>query len=451
MSFGALPDAQSDYTIESAVLATNRTGSGLEESYDISRLITDFEIYEHLNKPYLTGNIVFSNPYGIVQKMDMQGGETLNLSIKANNAIDFKTITKKFYVENIKHIVSPNQDNACAFRIVEDVAFISSLNNVNKSYTGSPASIIQKIMRGYLNKNVILSDNVYQNNMKVIIPNLHPLDAAKWISDKATNVDGLPFYFYSVFGDDNIRFYNLGTLLKADIINKKSPYVYWQSASQSPGLSQYTTVQSFTSGDNDNLLQLIRSGAVGSNYKFYDSLTGQYKEVKFNVGNDVFENLSRKEYFDTNQRRFNFGPNMKVNEIEIADYESKSINYISSSSSYKNFGDYKTIGQELDEGDYRKRVVGSAIKNFMAKTPMTIQVNGRDYISGKEGNSHFTIGNKIRFLVLDPLTEKLERASIDKKISGDYIIYAAKHAFKKERYDIQLLCTKLASYTGEPL
>ena len=447
-TFEALPDGQTDYNIEYAVLSTNRTG--LESSYDISRLITDFEIYEHLDKPYLTGNLVFSNPYGVVESLDMQGGEKLTLSIKSTHRYaDARSITKVFYVENIRSIGGPDQIESVMLRIVEDIAFISSLKNISRSFSGSPSTIIQKILLGYLNRSLLTNEETYQDKMKVLIPNLHPIEAISMIKNKATNIDGLPFYLFSTFADDNLRFYNLGSMMKKKVMNKR-PYVYWQSASQSLN-SNFVTVQSFTSGSNDNLLQLIRSGAIGSNYKFYDTLTGTYQEVNFNAGNDVFDNLSRRDYFDDNQRRFVFGPDMTVDDIKVADYEANSLSYISSSSTYKNFGDYKTINQETDEGSYRKRVISNSIRSFMTKTPMTIQINGRDFIQARAGEDpNYTIGNKIRFLMLDPLTDKLERASFDKKKSGDYIIYAAKHSFKKERYDIQLLCTKLASYVEDP-
>lgn len=447
-TFEALPDGQTDYNIEYAVLSTNRTG--LESSYDISRLITDFEIYEHLDKPYLTGNLVFSNPHGVIERLDMQGGEKVTISIKSTHKYaDSIAITKVFYVENIRAIGGPDQIESVMLRIVEDIAFISSLKNISRSFSGSPSTIIQKILLGYLNRSLLTNEETYQDKMKVLIPNLHPIEAVSMIKNKATNNDGLPFYLFSTFADDNLRFYNLGSMMKKKVMNKR-PYVYWQSASQSLN-SNFVTVQSFTSGSNDNLLELIRNGSIGSNYKFYDTLTGTYQEVNFNASNDVFNNLARRDYFDDNQKRFVFGPDMTVDDIKVADYEANSLSFISSSSTYKNFGDYKTINEETDEGSYRKRVISNSIRNFMTKTPMTIQVNGRDFIQARaDDDPHYTIGNKIRFLMLDPLTDKLERAAFDKKKSGDYIIYAAKHSFKKERYDIQLLCTKLASYIEDP-
>ena len=77
---------------------------------------------------------------------------------------------------------------------------------------------------------------------------------------------------------------------------------------------------------------------------------------------------------------------------------------------------------------------------------MTMVVAGLDFI---DGDKHSTIGNNIRVEVLvssnpennvgEPLT--------DKKKSGDYLIFAAHHMFKRGiRYDLKLSCVKLANY-----
>ena len=37
-------------------------------------------------------------------------------------------------------------------------------------------------------------------------------------------------------------------------------------------------------------------------------------------------------------------------------------------------------------------------------------------------------------------------AEIDSKLSGDYIIYGTQHSFKKEKYDLKILCAKIANF-----
>ena len=60
---------QRGYTILSAILSTDRTG----QSVDIAPSILDFDIYEHLDKPYLTADFVFNDIYGLVNLFAVQG------------------------------------------------------------------------------------------------------------------------------------------------------------------------------------------------------------------------------------------------------------------------------------------------------------------------------------------------------------------------------------------
>ena len=53
-------------------------------------------------------------------------------------------------------------------------------------------------------------------------------------------------------------------------------------------------------------------------------------------------------------------------------------------------------------------------------------------------------------LLIESIEETIKTPKFDKKKSGDYIIYATRHKFSAERYDIKLLCTKLASYLEDP-
>lgn len=443
-------ESQSDFIIERAVISSNRSGNTEQTGYDIARVITDFEVFEHLDKPYLTGNVLFIDKVNILQRLDIQGGEQFSIRIKSSLNED-SVIDKTFFIEKINTAVrSADQEEVVSLRLIENIAFISSVKNVNKSFTGSPQQIVEQLLYSYLNKDVSTSQPPYQSRMKVIVPNMNPLEACVWIKNKSTNIDGLPFYLYSVFGDDTIRFNDLGTLLRADIINKKAPYAYWQSASQSMMSAKYTVVQSYSLKNHDDLLSLVRSGVVGSENNFYNTMNGTFQHVKFNVATSAFKPLIENDYFDDNQRKFNFGPSLKIDDQEIANWNSRVISRVSSANTYKNIGDYKTLEEENSAGGYEKRIIGNALKYFMTKNPIEIQVYGRDFIIHEKNRKHYTIGNKIRFLILDSLIDTGEEPKFDKKKSGDYIIYATRHKFSAERYDIKLLCTKLASYLEDP-
>jgi len=74
---------------------------------------------------------------------------------------------------------------------------------------------------------------------------------------------------------------------------------------------------------------------------------------------------------------------------------------------------------------------------------MEIIVDGKDFMTGRD---HSTIGN---ILSIDLLSSNLElinnstRSAVDRRRSGNYLIYSARHIFRKEGYDIRLSCVKV--------
>ena len=65
-----------------------------------------------------------------------------------------------------------------------------------------------------------------------------------------------------------------------------------------------------------------------------------------------------------------------------------------------------------------------------------------------EGKEHLTVGRIINLRFISNLidaTENGANVNIDKKKSGEYLIFSARHMMKKENYNIGLTCVKLAN------
>ena len=94
-------------------------------------------------------------------------------------------------------------------------------------------------------------------------------------------------------------------------------------------------------------------------------------------------------------------------------------------------------------GEEITRCFEEAIKGFLGKTPITIVVRGRDFITA---DANYSIGKSIRINFLDNRAFTEEGGStLDKKKSGDYLILSAKHSFKLEKIDTTLVCGKIGS------
>jgi hypothetical protein len=80
----------------------------------------------------------------------------------------------------------------------------------------------------------------------------------------------------------------------------------------------------------------------------------------------------------------------------------------------------------------------------MLKSPLEIVMPGFDFL-GRGPN--ITIGRQIRcnFLKNDPNLITGSSDALDKKRSGDYIIYACRHIIKPEKYCVALTCVKLGN------
>ena len=73
-----MSQSESSY-VKSIILDSER----IEESLDIGSSVTDIDIFENLNKPYLTGTMVFVDNSAVVEGVDILGGETVTVIIKS--------------------------------------------------------------------------------------------------------------------------------------------------------------------------------------------------------------------------------------------------------------------------------------------------------------------------------------------------------------------------------
>lgn len=440
---------QTDVLITSAVISNDRLSE--TNRIDIAKVITDITIYEHIGKPYITADILFLDQENILQDVDFQGGEKLTITmVHSENKLDGFEIKKEFLIDYVNKVVKTDERNEAVFiHCIEYHTFESSVQNISRAYKGKPSVMISKICDEYLNKIVEVDGDDAVSDMKVIIPNLHPVEACIWLKNRTNSFTGTPFYFYSTLALDKLILKDLGSMLTQKPINSAAPYVYAPSVQVSPAsMQRFYAIQDFAYEKSDNLLKLIRDGLVGSQYRFIDTMTGTTKKVDFRVDDDVFFNLAQENILGGDNKKFVYGPEYAVKNKKISNYNSTVISEISSTGAYKQGGtDFKSYNDFDQASEHKRKVIGKALQHFLAKAPISITVNGREFLTG---DANYSIGQVIRIVFLDNTQELGEnRPIIDTKKSGDYIICGAKHVIKYERFDTVLLCGKLASFGDE--
>jgi hypothetical protein len=433
----------SDFIIESVLLFSSRT----IEPIELKNSVSDLEVYEHLNKPYLTASINVVDGQRLFDRFDFQCAENVLISIKRSQASP--EYVKTFIIEKIIKSNKVNETTeVLTLHLIEETLFKSNLQNVNKALTGSPYEIIKKISYDYLDKTTkMLGEADYQKDIKVIVPNLHPMEAMTWIKDRATTTEGYPQYLFSSFASPYLFYADLGSILSQPVINENLPYLYSQNATQVAGDQKFFAIQSYTYENVENTNYMISKGVVGAKHTFIDTMGNQVFDVDFNI-HDELKNIVESK--NSRQSDLNLSDKFLNDGKRLSDYTSRVITNISTNGAYRILdGSYNTYGEERDVGGHKKKVIAMALKHMLAKTPITIQVNGRDYLSGEgSGPKHRSIGAMIKIIFLGngDAESSNKGVSIDPFKSGDYIIYSIKHRIQANRYDTIMTCVKIANY-----
>ncbi len=447
MAYGKENYQADSYLLTKVELFSDKLVEGA--SVRLERVVSDIDIYEHLDKPYLTADIIILDNAGLFDQVDLIGGERIEISFKRPDT-ECKEITKLFVIQKINTSAKvSDQADVISFKLVESIAFTSVALNVNRSYNGRPYDIINNILSEYLDKKLSDDNPTHQNKLKLIVPNMSPLKACEWIKDRAVSEDGLPFYLHSSLVKDELNFIDLGSLL-VDNSPFRFPYNYTLTMSDYSKTENQLTdsynILKYDYKDTEDLMQLISLGNVGSRHGFYDSFTMKMKEVNFNVNEDLFKPMIDRNQLKSGQQTYIYSEELKIKNTPLHEILSETITAIGSSGIYYNgVSSEKSLDEEDSKESYLKRVKARTLKNFTTKSPISIIVPAMNFIEGKE---HLTVGRIINLRFISNLidaTENGANVNIDKKKSGEYLIFSARHMMKKENYNIGLTCVKLAN------
>lgn len=417
--------------------ATITAGDGVQK-YDISASITDVVIYEHIDKPYLTGTVTFLDTLGVLDKVQFKGLEEFLFVAKFPEDAS-PPINTKFIIDAVVD-TAKNNDNSelITLHFIEEIGFISSFLNVNKAYQGSSREIVEKIIQdNFPDVNLSKADeDEAKYNMQVVVPNMTPLQAANWIKDRTTSDFGTPYYLFSVLTQPKIlHFLPLSTLISGAPIDPKREYRYSQSTTQyattsKDGADQYYDIKNYNQVPLE-ISELIDEGLISSKQGFWDTALSADLGGTFEIENTIsLVPGFKKENFKFKNKYQHLGQDLNT----LVSRKNYAIH-----SSYP-YPDYVSF-RELE--NLNRTLTAKAIRNILVTGAIDISVSGRTFcIQGKNR----TLGNIIplRFLNNEtPTTTQSIDDITDKVKSGKHMIYAVRHNIKIERYDVTLTCVKL--------
>ena len=433
---------KSSYELDQVLLESER----MPKPVELKNVVTDIDIYEHLDKPYLSAEMVVVDQTNLYETANIIGGEKITVTITSSKLDVSVPITKTFYVADVRVKYVNDDSQIIIFELIEDIAFLSNLFNVNRFYNGKCSKIIEKIAKQYFGKEVDQLNKDFQH-IHLIVPNMDPINAMTWIRNRATTTEGYPFYLHSVFANDKLYLRDLGTIFSDPVINPNRKFK--NDVASADSMDNHMIIRhKFTS--YENIFKMIAKGLVGAQYQYIDTTQENTRKFAFDVRKDIYDTLISKGVMQ-GQDNPEFSELFKVNGKSFNKFKSRNITMVGGSNAQRDF--FKdangndtwnnSYSESKTSAGYKQQIIARAMDNIMKRSSLEMIVSGLDFL---DGDKHSTIGNNIAVEFTKSSADRNRASSqVDTRRSGNYTILAARHMFKKERYDIALSCVKLGN------
>ena len=279
-----------------------------------------------------------------------------------------------------------------------------------------------------------------------------PFDAALWICSTMSTELGLPYFLFATLNDAperpgvNIQLKSLEEMLRNPAWNKEAPYrfsaAYNLAESYLGDDKNIFNVGAYSGFNKENVFSLMAKGATAGLYTITDITSGQQITYSFNV-DKLFQDLLNMEIIDQDHEPV-FHSQYEFKGKLMNEYNTFNSHIIVGNESYNGVAN---IYEETTVGAYRLQACKNALHNMIMKSSINIRVPGVMYMTG----TNASIGRQIDFIYPANNTNVISQSFasevdvVDKKRSGTYIIYTARHHFLNTQHNVDMSCVKLGN------
>ena len=446
----ANPKSQ-QFKLTKAHISADRFGGFENRFYDVKNQVAEINIYESIEEPSLTGTIAIVDDKSLYELINFNGTERIRLEMAGLGKETDPVFEKTFIMTNVVRQIKGNDKSSMyVFDLIDEHGFISEAERLRGSYRGRIDDIVKGICLTQLKKSVDISyqflsrrDRVdaIQDDIRVIIPNLSPINACKWLLSRATTQTGSPFFLWASIHDENLRMGNLDVMYRQTPFNDKLPYTYNPSnvnvAEDKSEFEQGFTIKSLGLGEMGDTLHMVANGSVAASQCITNLNTGQMTQQHYDVqqtlNNLAFQNtiaLKRQNVFDNK---------FKLKDKFIGFYEARNIHQVVSTGTY---GKFKSYHDEFEEERHLKKLESASIKDLLVKNMMSITVPGTAFFLGKAA-----VGDTVNLSVVNDNLEVGKQSNaddmLDKNKSGKHLIYDLRHTFRGTEHEVTMNVCKL--------
>ena len=414
--------------------------------FEIAPFLVEMNIEESIFKTSLTGSIVLSDSFNIPEKFPIVGEETVNINVSLAG-VDAKNTDTHLLINpprmHINGITGRYHSNTTPKAQVFTIELISDhyMSNIHSKVSTAYRNtyihdIVYDIYSKYLGNPDRLSYEPTDKAEYIVIPNLHPLEAIKFVTKRARQEKGfgVNYLFYETMNGP--YFYSINKLAEEE---PTFTYRYIPRTHDSHGVDNLTKgefrikelyfMNQFDKAENAN------AGLYSSKLITHDIVRKNIIQHDFDGYNEFFSlnhfglapviSHSEMEIKSADLPRTTFAPPDPENNFPVTTQRTLSDMTDSCVKFYPKHNQmYARNANELYDNTVEewKQQRASQIKSF----------DGITMIIESSGNPFVRVGHTIRLEL--PSTESTDgdKSSddiYDKHLSGTYLVTAIKHVF----------------------
>lgn len=476
-SFGEEKSLGNEFVFSEVLYTAVRTlDSGEPISIDLKDLVAEIDVFENIEKPYLTAKIVIIDDSGILSEAKVKGTELIKITIGRGSESE-ETDTSPYFTLDFKLVSIISQEKLgdrtelFVINCISQHAYNDAAVKVSKSYTGKIEKICSDVLKNYLDVELLYMDRYIseegsaQGVMKVILPYISPLESVSWLTERATDSKGTPFFIWSTVWDQmsdegegvydgmvRLRLGNFLTMVEQGLIatqgedspesTARAPFIYSQAftneASTKGIEEQGRIIKNIKINNVENTLEMMRAGAVGSTISSLDTYTSLLQSKLFQAKQLLESINSGTENGDVllgvldQKDKITFGEEEK----DAGAWSSRERSVLTSYGTYQSINSYHDAP---DGSSLLDKVRPSSIFSMLERNKIDITVTGITLLKEKLG-----VGDIIELVFKTSNTDNFSEVNSNTERSGYYLIQACRHIMKGSVHDAVLSVCKVA-------
>ena len=395
------------------------------EHFDIRNLITDIQIIEDINSPFLEAEISVGDTFNLQEKLGLCGGEKLFLNIQRNQKDGKKTYKHNFYISEVYNFKkSGTARYTYVLKLHSNHLHLNQLQTVQKPFKDTLGGTIKKLFKHELQVPEG-SLNISTNNsgiVKGIFPRLRPVHACYWLMRQSFD-DGTPFYLYETLQKSTVHFKSYKELASVKP-SKQRKYKYksftdTQKETPEGYEEERIMITKMSSPDyGKSSLMATGSGAYASTLHELDIASKSYKKIRYSYEKNKLIKLNDHKPFTKTKKL-----DKELHELN----ESKQFFISKNSKAFEDLGNYYSAA----DVQFSKAIAHLENLNYVKQEVIL------------PGDFELSVGHLMHVSVYRN-EEGSDGAGIDKEQSGDHLITRIVHMFGDE-YNMDMTIQKDSS------